>query len=490
MSAPATAPPRRAFIKSWGCQMNAYDSERMGAALARLGYRTATAPQDAELILLNTCHIREKAAEKLYSELGRLVRLKRARPDLVIGVAGCVAQAEGEEIVRRVPQVDMVFGPQALPHLPQLLRRLAARRARGETKSLVEMDLSAPAKFDWLDRLAEQSSGARSPSAFLTIQEGCDKFCTFCVVPYTRGGEVSRPLNKIVDEARALLARGVCEITLLGQNVNGWHAGGKRFSDLLHALAGLAGLARLRFTTSHPRDMDDGLVDAFRDLPVLMPYLHLPIQSGSDRVLAAMNRRHTVAFYLERIDALRRARADMAFSTDFIVGFPGESEKDFAATLALARRMRFARAYAFQYSPRPGTPAATRPQLTAPCKADRLHRLQAVLAEHEQAFHARMVGTVQPVLFDAAAQGDRQGDSMRGRNPWLTPVHVPRAAAALGRMRAVRITHAGGHSLQGRLAAGAAGRARPQIPDASPPPLPRMKRKLALGKNPAHSDAL
>ena len=449
----AGARSRRAFIKTWGCQMNAYDSERMGDALARLGYRSANAPREAELILLNTCHIREKAAEKLYSELGRLARLKRARPDLVIGVAGCVAQAEGEEIVRRAPQVDMVFGPQALPHLPHLLTRLKALRARGEKTGLVQMDLSAPAKFDWLDRLAPQPAAAaqgreaRAPSAFLTIQEGCDKFCTFCVVPYTRGGEVSRPLAKIVDEARALLARGACEITLLGQNVNGWRAGGKRFSELLHALAGLAGLTRLRFTTSHPRDMDDGLVEAFRDLPMLMPYLHLPIQSGSDKVLAAMNRRHTVAFYLQRIDALRRARAEMAFSTDFIVGFPGETERDFAATLALARRMRFARAYAFQYSPRSGTPAATRRQVAAAVKADRLRRLQEVLAEHEQAFHASMVGRVQNVLFDASAQSDM----MRGRNAWLTPVHVPAAPRALGRMRAVRIVRAGAHSLEGRL---------------------------------------
>lgn len=448
---PAPSAPRRAFIKNWGCQMNVYDGERMGAALARLGYETAHAPADADLIVLNTCHIREKAAEKIYSALGRLAPLKRARPELVIGVAGCVAQAEGEELLRRAPQVDLVFGPQALPHLPLLLRRLGARRAAGRKGGLMHMGLSAPTKFAWLDRLAAQKTSLPSPSAFLTIQEGCDKFCTFCVVPYTRGGEVSRPPEKIIAEAKQLLARGVCELTLLGQNVNAWRAGGKRFSDLLHALADLPGLKRLRFTTSHPRDMDDGLVEAFRHLAVLMPYLHLPIQSGSDKILRAMNRRHSVDFYREQIAALRAARPDIEFSTDFIVGFPGESEQGFAASLALAQEMRFARAYAFQYSPRPGTPAATRPQVPPKIARARLHRLQEVLAVQEQAFHQRMVGRVLPVLFAPQTQGT----SLQGRSPWLTPVHVeaPRAPhPESGQIRKVRITRAGAHSLHGALA--------------------------------------
>src|SRR5712692_3024671 len=360
-SPPQVPMNKRLFIKNYGCQMNVYDSSRMADLMAPLGYAAADGPEGADLVILNTCHIREKAAEKMYSELGTIRRLQHARHRqggrMIVAVGGCVAQAEGAEILERAPFVDIVFGPQAYHRLPEMVARAAAER---------ELDTSFPAepKFDYLP----ETSATPGVSAFLTVQVGCDKFCTFCVVPYTRGAEYSRPAAEIIAEARRLAAAGAREITLLGQNVNAYHgasppngpAGGGQWglSELIRALARIPGLARLRYTTSHPRDVDDGLVAAHRDVPQLMPFLHLPVQSGSDRVLAAMNRKHTADAYRRLIERFRTARADMAFSSDFIVGHPDESEVDFAATLRLVGDIGFAQAFSFKYSPRPGTPAA------------------------------------------------------------------------------------------------------------------------------------
>ena len=345
------------FIKTYGCQMNVYDSQRMEEALAAAGYRPVASAENADMVILNTCHIREKAAEKVYSELGRLKPLKQQNKDMVIGVAGCVAQAEGAEIIARAPVVDMVFGPQTFQQLPAMLDEIDDGRARGDKPKLVRTEFPAAEKFDALQAIARKPV-TRSPSAFITVQEGCDKFCTFCVVPYTRGEEVSRARADIIAEARALVAEGVSEITLLGQNVNAWEHDGTRLDGLLAQLGEIEGLERLRFTTSHPRDMDAALIAAHGDNKKLMPYLHLPVQSGSDTVLKAMNRKHSARDYIELVKKFRAARPDLALSSDFIVGFPGEAEADFAATMALVEEVNYAQAFSFKYSPRPGTPAA------------------------------------------------------------------------------------------------------------------------------------
>jgi tRNA-2-methylthio-N6-dimethylallyladenosine synthase len=439
---------QKVFIKTYGCQMNVYDSQRMGDALAENGYVATDVIGEADLVLLNTCHIREKAAEKVYSELGRIRQLKTARErsgqEMMIGVAGCVAQAEGQEILRRSPVVDLVIGPQSYHRLPDVVRR-----ARGGEK-IVETDYAIEDKFEHLpspDRAAVRSRGV---TAFLTIQEGCDKFCTFCVVPYTRGSEVSRPVAQIVAEAERLAAAGVREITLLGQNVNAWHGEGPDghewgLGQLLFRLADISGLARLRYTTSHPRDMDDALIAAHRDLPALMPYLHLPVQAGSDRILKAMNRRHTVADYVRLIGRIRTARPDIAMSGDFIVGFPGETEADFQATLELVRTVRYAQAFSFKYSRRPGTPGADMDgQVPEPEKDERLQRLQALLAEQQREFAVSLVGREVDMLIEKPG---REPGQQVGRSPWLLPVIVDEKAGEIGDIVKVRITKAGRNSL-------------------------------------------
>src|SRR5262245_60167150 len=393
-TAPATR--KKVFIKTYGCQMNVYDSQRMGDALAASGYVATEEIREADLVLLNTCHIREKAAEKVYSEIGRIRQIKKERAlaggEMMIGVAGCVAQAEGQEIMLRAPAVDLVVGPQSYHRLPDVVRR-----ARGGEK-VVETDYAIEDKFERLPALDRAAVRSRGVTAFLTIQEGCDKFCTFCVVPYTRGSEVSRPVAQVVAEAERLVGAGVRELTLLGQNVNAWHGEGPDggqwgLGRLLFRLAEIPGLARLRYTTSHPRDMDDALIAAHRDLPALMPYLHLPVQAGSDRILKAMNRRHTAADYLRLVERIRAVRPDMAMSGDFIVGFPGETDADFDATLAVVRAVGYAQAFTFKYSPRPGTPAAeSGSQLPDTVKDERLQRLQALLAEQQRAFSVGLTG--------------------------------------------------------------------------------------------------
>jgi tRNA-2-methylthio-N6-dimethylallyladenosine synthase len=437
---------KKLFIKSYGCQMNVYDAARMADVLAPLGYAPAMGPDDADLVILNTCHIREKAAEKVYSELGRLRALKDRPGGMMIAVAGCVAQAEGAEIVRRAPFVDMVLGPQTYHRLPELV----ARAARG-AGAVLDTDFPADTKFDHLP--AESTSPGLS--AFLTVQEGCDKFCTFCVVPYTRGAEYSRPVASVLAEARRLVDAGAIELTLLGQNVNAYHGADERgaivgFAGLVARLAAIDGLARLRYTTSHPRDMDDALIAAHRDEPKLMPFLHLPVQSGSDRILAAMNRQHDGALYRRLVDKLRAARPDLALSSDFIVGFPGESDADFRATLDLVRDIGFASAYSFKYSARPGTPAATmEAQVPEDVKEARLAQLQALLKTQQDAFNASCVGRTLPVLIERAG---RHGGQMGGRTPYLQAVHLPAPATLLGAVVDVQILAANPNSLTGALA--------------------------------------
>ncbi len=435
------------FIKTYGCQMNVYDSARMADVLAPLGYAPADGPEDADMVILNTCHIREKAAEKLYSELGRLRGVKEARAArgkrTIIAVAGCVAQAEGAEIMRRAPCVDMTFGPQTYHRLPELVAR-ASRAADG----VLDTEFPAESKFDFLP----EEHGASGPSAFLTVQEGCDRFCTFCVVPYTRGAEYSRPVEAVVAEARRLVAGGAREITLLGQNVNAYRGPGPdgeawSLGRLLRRLATIEGLERLRYTTSHPRDMDESLIAAHRDLAKLMPYLHLPVQAGSDRILAAMNRGHTADDYLRLVDRLREARPDLALSGDFIVGFPGESDAEFEATLDLVRRVGYAQAYSFKYSPRPGTPAALMPgQVPEPVKAERLAELQALLDAQQRAFNEASVGREMTVLLDR--RGKRPGQ-LAGRSPYMQAVHVALPEDRLGEVVRVRIARAHANSLAG-----------------------------------------
>ncbi|MGI6854124.1 tRNA (N6-isopentenyl adenosine(37)-C2)-methylthiotransferase MiaB [Mesorhizobium sp. 1B3] len=442
------AATRKVFVKTYGCQMNVYDSQRMSDALAADGYAATDAIEDADLVLLNTCHIREKAAEKVYSELGRIRKLKAERQqagrEMMIGVAGCVAQAEGQEIIRRSSAVDLVIGPQTYHRLPEVVRK-----AR-EGEKVVETDYAIEDKFEHLPQPRRAEVIKRGVTAFLTVQEGCDKFCTFCVVPYTRGSEVSRPVSQILAEAERLAEAGVREVTLLGQNVNAWHGEGPDgkpwgLGRLLHRLAEIPGFARLRYTTSHPRDMDDELISAHRDLDALMPYLHLPVQAGSDRILKAMNRRHTGADYLRLIERIRAARPDIAMSGDFIVGFPGETEADFEDTLAIVREVRYAQAFSFKYSPRPGTPGADmRDHIAEEIKDERLQRLQALLNKQQREFTESLVGKTMSTLIEKPG---RHAGQRVGRSPWLQPVIVDEKAGGIGDVVTVRITGAGTNSL-------------------------------------------
>ncbi|MDX5402011.1 MAG: tRNA (N6-isopentenyl adenosine(37)-C2)-methylthiotransferase MiaB [Rhodobacterales bacterium] len=435
--------PKKLYIKTYGCQMNVYDSERMAEAMGGAGYIETASPDDADMILLNTCHIREKAAEKVYSELGRFRVLKEENPNLKIGVAGCVAQAEGAEIMRRQPLVDLVVGPQSYHRLPQL----EAQTRSG--KRALDTDFPEDDKFE---TLRHRPKAARGPTAFLTVQEGCDKFCAFCVVPYTRGAEVSRPADRILEEARDLVDRGVREMTLLGQNVNAYHGAGDggdwTLARLIRALDKIDGLERIRFTTSHPNDMSDDLIAAHGDCAKLMPYLHLPVQSGSDRILKRMNRNHTADAYLRLIDRIRAARPDILLSSDFIVGFPEETDADFEATLDLIRTVEFGQAYSFKYSTRPGTPAAERPQLPDDVMTDRLYRLQALLAAQQRRVQDSMVGRDVSVLFERAG---RMPGQMVGKSEYLHAVHVTGAEAGIGQIARVRITASSTNSLSGTL---------------------------------------
>ncbi|MER9846300.1 tRNA (N6-isopentenyl adenosine(37)-C2)-methylthiotransferase MiaB [Mesorhizobium sp. M0106] len=433
--------------------MNVYDSQRMTDALAADGYAATDAIGEADLVLLNTCHIREKAAEKVYSELGRIRELKAERAkagrEMLVGVAGCVAQAEGAEIIRRSPAVDLVIGPQTYHRLPGVLARV-----RGGEK-IVETDYAVEDKFEYLPQPKRAELIRRGVTAFLTVQEGCDKFCTFCVVPYTRGSEVSRPVAQIVAEAERLADAGVREVTLLGQNVNAWHGRGENGEEwglgrLLFRLAEIPGLARLRYTTSHPRDMDDELIAAHRDLPTLMPYLHLPVQSGSDHILKAMNRRHMAKDYLTLIDRIRAARNDIALSGDFIVGFPGETEDDFEATMQLVEDVNYASAFSFKYSPRPGTPGAEMSDhVPEAVKDERLQRLQALLLKQQQDFGTSLIGRTIDTLIEKPG---RQAGQKVGRSPWLQPVIVDEKAGEIGDIIQVRITKTGYNSLFAELA--------------------------------------
>lgn len=451
---PSHASPKRLHVITWGCQMNVYDSGRMEDALASAGYAPVAAAEEADMVILNTCHIRDKAAEKVFSELGRLRRLKDARAQqggrMILAVAGCVAQAEGEEILARAPFVDIVLGPQTYHRLPALLAR--AEAAPGVP--VVDTDFPPEDKFDHLPDAAASHGSAPRVTAFLAIQEGCDKFCSFCVVPYTRGAEQSRPAAAVLGEARRLVADGAREITVLGQNVNAWHGAGPdgtawSLARLLHALAEIPGLARLRYTTSHPRDMDAALIEAHRNIPALMPFLHLPVQSGSDRILAAMNRRHRADDYRALVGRLRDARPDLALSSDFIVGHPGETEADFAATLALVRDVGFAQAFSFKYSPRPGTPAAGAPDQVEEAEKDcRLAELQALLRAQQARFNAACVGRRVPVLVTGPG---RHPGQVAGRSPWLQPVHFAAGATLIGTEVPVTIAAALPNSLSATL---------------------------------------
>ncbi|MFG6499498.1 tRNA (N6-isopentenyl adenosine(37)-C2)-methylthiotransferase MiaB [Sulfitobacter sp. 1A13191] len=426
--------PKKLFIKTYGCQMNVYDSERMAESLGGQGYVTTDRADDADMILLNTCHIREKAAEKVYSELGRLKPLKDARPDLKIGVAGCVAQAEGEEIMRRQPAVDLVVGPQSYHRLPEMEAKVQGGQ------SALDTDFPAEDKFD---HLKGRPKAKRAPAAFLTVQEGCDKFCAFCVVPYTRGAEVSRPAEKVLDEARDLVERGVREVTLLGQNVNAYH-GGMTLAGLIRALAKIDGLERIRYTTSHPNDMGDDLIAAHGEVSELMPYLHLPVQSGSDHILKRMNRSHTAESYLKLLERIREARPDIVLSGDFIVGFPEETEADFEATMELVRQVRYGYAYSFKYSTRPGTPAAERPLVDPAVADDRLQRLQGLITQHQQEIQQSMVGREVSVLVEKKG---RLPGQMLGKSEYLHAVHIEDSTAQIGDIQRVRVTEAKTNSL-------------------------------------------
>lgn len=426
---------KKLFIKTYGCQMNVYDSERMAEAMAADGYVTTQEADDADLVLLNTCHIREKAGDKLYSDLGRLRALKDAKPDMKIGVAGCIAQAEGAEILRRVPMVDLVVGPQAYHRLPALVRG-----ADGP----VDTDFPVESKFD----LLPARKGQRGPTAFLTVQEGCDKFCAFCVVPYTRGAEVSRPVDRVLSEARDLVERGVKDLTLLGQNVNAYHGQLKGadvgLAQLIDALAKIDGLERIRYTTSHPNDMTDDLIEAHGAQPKLMPYLHLPVQSGSDRILKAMNRKHTAEDYLRLIERFRAARPDILLTSDFIVGFPGETDADFEATLALIRQVGYGMAYSFKYSSRPGTPAAEKPEVPTQVADARLQTLQALLTQQQRAAQDGMVGKQIHVLYEKSG---RMPGQMVGKSDHLMAVHVTDVTGQVGDLVRVKVTAASTNSL-------------------------------------------
>ncbi|MGN7955797.1 tRNA (N6-isopentenyl adenosine(37)-C2)-methylthiotransferase MiaB [Agrobacterium tumefaciens] len=453
MIAPEGSNSRKVFIKTYGCQMNVYDSVRMSDALAKDGYVQTEDMGEADLVLLNTCHIREKAAEKVYSALGRLRDMKKSREEqgreFMIGVAGCVAQAEGEEILRRAPAVDVVIGPQTYHRLPDALKRV-----RGGER-VIETEYAVEDKFEHLPVAEKATLRTRGVTAFLTVQEGCDKFCTFCVVPYTRGSEVSRPVRQIVDEAMKLVDAGVREITLLGQNVNAWQGEGPQgekwgLAELLYRLAEIPGLARLRYTTSHPRDMDDRLIGAHRDLRILMPYLHLPVQSGSDRILKAMNRRHTGEEYIQLIEKIRAARPDIAMSGDFIVGFPGETDRDFEDTMAMVETVKYAQAFSFKYSTRPGTPGADlTDQVAEEVKAERLERLQALLLRQQKEFAESRVGKTMDVLLEKPG---RMHEQLIGRSPWLQSVNLDAKTLKIGDIVNVRITATGPNSLFAEVA--------------------------------------
>ena len=425
--------PKKLFIQTYGCQMNVYDSERLVETMTAEGYVTTDVIEDADMVLLNTCHIREKASEKLYSDLGRLRPLKQARPDLKVAVAGCVAQAEGDEIKRRMPLVDIVVGSQAYHRLPDMVRGIG---------KLTDTDFPTADKFDLLPKRTAQ----RGPAAFLTVQEGCDKFCAFCVVPYTRGAEVSRPADRILTDARGLVERGVRDITLLGQNVNAYHAGDHGLARLIRDLARIDGLQRIRYTTSHPNDMEDDLIAAHGDEPKLMPYLHLPVQSGSDRVLKAMNRKHTADQYLRLIDRVRAARPDIVISSDFIAGFPGETDQDHQATLDLIRAVGYGMAYTFKYSPRPGTPAAEKPEVPLDVADARLHDLQALLTAQQRAVQDGMIGREVSVLYEKPG---RMPGQMVGKSEYLHAVHIDDSVGQAGQLVRVRISASSANSLAG-----------------------------------------
>jgi tRNA-2-methylthio-N6-dimethylallyladenosine synthase len=444
---------RKLYVKSFGCQMNVYDSRRMADTLAPHGYVETGTAENADLVILNTCHIREKAAEKVYSELGRMRRLKEAAAAenrrVLIAVAGCVAQAEGEEIIRRAPAVDLVFGPQSYHRLPGLLAR-AADGARA-----IDTEFSTDDKFTALAAPKAAATRARGACAFVTVQEGCDKFCTFCVVPYTRGAEMSRPVDGIIAEIESLATAGVREVTLIGQNVNAYHGIGPdgrvwSLASLLQRAGQVPGVERLRYTTSHPHDMHDDLMAAHRDLPKLMPQLHLPVQSGSDRILAAMNRRHTRAEYLHIVERLRRACPALALSSDFIVGFPGETEEDFTATLNLVSAVGFSGAFSFKYSPRPGTPGAEMAgQIDETIKSERLGRLQQAIDASQAKFNRSCLGRTYDVLFEREG---RHAGQLVGRSPYLQPVQAIAPKSLIGAIAAVTISEIGSNSLFGALA--------------------------------------
>jgi tRNA-2-methylthio-N6-dimethylallyladenosine synthase len=438
---------KRVFIKTYGCQMNVYDSARMVDLLVPLGFLVADTPQDADLVILNTCHIREKAAEKVYSELGLIRRMKAAKArrggNMMVAVAGCVAQAEGAEIMRRSPCVDLVFGPQSYHRLPELI-------ARAPGAGVLDTSFSAEPKFDYLP----EATAPQGVTAFLTVQEGCDKFCSFCVVPYTRGAEYSRPVAQVLAEAHHFVGDGVREITLLGQNVNAYHGEGLDGREcglgrLIRTLAKLPGLDRIRYTTSHPRDVDDELIAAHREVPQLMPFLHLPVQSGSDRILTLMNRRHTAGDYRRIVERLRSARSDLALSSDLIVGYPGETDEDFQATLDLVGEVRFAQAFSFKYSPRPGTPAASAAgQVAEQVKSERLAALQLLLARQQRDFNEACVGRVLPVLFEKPGRHEGQ---LVGRSPYLQSVHVAVSADRIGKIVPTLMSGASANSLSGSV---------------------------------------
>jgi tRNA-2-methylthio-N6-dimethylallyladenosine synthase len=435
---------KKLFVKTYGCQMNVYDTERMTESLQAEGYISTDSAEEADMILLNTCHIREKAAEKVYSELGRFKHLKSENPNLKIGVVGCVAQAEGEEIIRRQPLVDLVVGPQSYHKLPLLERQIN----NGQKK--VEIDFPTEDKFDFL---AKRTDIRRAPAAFLTIQEGCDKFCAFCVVPYTRGAEVSRPVEKVVSEVYSLVDRGVKEITLLGQNVNAYHgtySGNSQFTlaQLIWKLENISGLERIRYTTSHPNDMTDDLIDAHANCQKLMPYLHLPVQSGSNKILKKMNRSHTAEAYVDLISRVRKARPDILISGDFIVGFPEETDDDFADTMELIRTVKYGQSYSFKYSVRPGTPAAERMQVPEGKKNIRLQELQKLLSEQQKTVQEDMVGRTVSVLFEKTG---RQIGQVVGKSDYLHAVHVPGEENKVGLLENVLITGSNTNSLEGKI---------------------------------------
>jgi len=434
---------KKAFVKTYGCQMNVYDSQRMGEALVSDGYELTEKPDNADLILLNTCHIREKAAEKIYSELGRYKKLKANKPSLKIGVTGCVAQAEGKEIIKRQPLVDLVVGPQAYHRLPKMLQNLS------EGKRSIDIEFPTEDKFLHLPKMHVTKL---PPAAFLTVQEGCDKFCAFCVVPYTRGAEVSRSPKHLIAEAQGLVEKGVVEITLLGQNVNGYLfenvADGWDLARLISELAKIPDLKRIRFTTSHPNDMSDSLINIFGNEEKLMPYLHLPVQSGSDKILKAMNRRHSVDKYLNILSRVRKARPDIALSGDFIVGFPGETDSDFQDTLDLCNEVGYAQAYSFKYSSRPGTPAAELEEIEEEKKSERLLSLQSLLTLHQKNFQKRMIGNKYPVLIEKKG---KEIDQVVGRSPYLQPVFIKGSIDLLGNIVPVEMKSYRTNSLEGEI---------------------------------------